>query len=59
MDISNQQADWHDRYRFSKIALRHIERKFGKEIADYWIWNETPVPFSLPTWDQIAEALGR
>lgn len=52
-------ADWNDRYRYSRIALRHITRKFGKEISEYWIWNETPVPFDLPSWDQIAEALGR
>lgn len=53
----NCSPDWDDRKYMAKLAMRTIKKKYGPEAASAWLWNETPFPVSLPSWDQIAEAL--
>jgi len=45
--------DWDDRKYYTKLAYK----KLGKKAGEIWLWEYTPFPVSLPTWDQIAEAL--
>lgn len=45
------------RLEASKLVVRLLESVRGKEIADFWAWELTPMPCGVPSWEQLAEAL--
>jgi len=52
-------ADWDDRKAAVMQAMEALNREFGQDAGGAWLWNETPFPCDLPSWDQIALAFGR
>lgn len=49
--------DWDDRKYMTMVTWRLISQRYGGDAAECWLWNQTPWPADLPTWDQIARAL--
>lgn len=46
-------ADWDDRMHYAELAIKHL----GTQAGGVWLWEYTPFPCDLPSWDQIARAL--
>jgi hypothetical protein len=38
-------------------VLQWLEEYCGKEVADFWAWERTPMPVGLPSDEQLEEGM--
>jgi hypothetical protein len=46
-----------ERKRAAQFVVRLISDTCGREAADYWAWERTPMPAGLPLDSQLLEGL--
>jgi len=46
-----------ERKRATQVLVQWLTEERGEETASFWAWERTPMPFGLPSDEQLDEGL--